>query len=180
VEFLGRAGNQYRDLKYDWQKVTDGSKVRHEDVIIYPLIAKGEDGNSFVDAVVHKNRRYHRSGPYGSDDDSIGKMMSVGGLSAGMAYKINNPLPGMMQNTQVIYNRLSCDIPANLKAVEEIGITMDDIRRYMNKREILQKLNMINETGNRSAAIVKSMFRFSRKSDAIIKGDDISEILKKL
>jgi len=41
------------------------------------------------------------------------KMMSVGGLAAGMAHEINNPLSGIMQNAQIIHHRLTRDIPAN-------------------------------------------------------------------
>lgn len=34
-------------------------------------------------------------------------MLSIDGLAAGMAHEINNPLTGILQNLQVIKNRLT-------------------------------------------------------------------------
>ncbi|WDP90596.1 MAG: PAS domain S-box protein [Desulfobacter sp.] len=95
------------------------------------------------------------------------KMMSVGGLAAGMAHEINNPLAGMIQSAQVIHNRLTRqDIPANTRAAEKIGITMAGIRAFMDERKILQHLKNITDTGNRAAGIIENMLSFVRKGNA--------------
>ncbi len=161
------------------QRYMSDTEEKFEDVIIYPLLATAEDGVVFVDGVVIRLDDITDQVLMEEMMIQSEKMLSIGGLAAGMAHEINNPLAGMMQNAQVIYNRLSQDIPANIKAADEVGISMDDIRAYMGKREILQKLDMINETGNRSAAIVKNMLSFSRKSDTVLSEHDVAEILKK-
>ena len=59
------------------------------------------------------------------------KMLSVGGLAAGMAHEINNPLAGMMQNAQVLINRLTKPIPVNETAALRAGTSMASIKTFM-------------------------------------------------
>ena len=93
------------------------------------------------------------------------KMLSVGGLAAGMAHEINNPLAGMLQNAQVVLNRFQSDIDANLHAAEASGTTMQAIRSYTKQRGILEMLQDIRTSGERAADVVAKMLAFSRDGD---------------
>jgi|GEM_PF-1619546 len=136
-------------------------RIIYEDIIVYPLIGKGLEGAVIrIDDVTERMRMEEMM-------IQSEKMLSVGGLAAGMAHEINNPLAGMMQSANVMKSRLeSIDMPANLKVAEELGITIDDLKSFMEKRGIFKMLDAIHGSGIRAAEIVSSMLSFARKSDA--------------
>ncbi len=147
----------------------------YEDVTIYPLISNGVEGAVIRADDVTEQIRLEEIMIQSE------KMLSVGGLAAGMAHEINNPLAGMMQTANVMANRLgnNVDIPANLKAAEAAGTSMETIRNFMEARGILRMINTINESGQRVADIVDNMLSFARKSEAQASSHTLTDLLDK-
>jgi signal transduction histidine kinase len=142
-------------------------------VTIYPLISNGVEGAVIrIDDVTDKVR---------IEDVLLQseKMLSVGGLAAGMAHEINNPLASIMGNAQVLETRLTQPLPQNTAAAKEAGITMEGLRTYIELRGIPKMLLSIRSSGAQAAQIVSNMLSFSRKSDAALVPEDVTAILDK-
>lgn len=106
------------------------------------------------------------------------KLASLGSLTAGIAHEIKNPLGGVIQNIQLIRQRLFDDIRSNNQAAEESGITMEILRSYMEKRGIKRMISAIIEAGIRASTIIDNMLLFSRKRDTTAELKDPAELLE--
>ena len=136
-----------------------GGKTVLTDVTIYPILSDTVKGAVIrVDDISDRVRIEEMM-------IQSEKMLSVGGLAAGMAHEINNPLAGMLQNIQVIRNRLEKNLPANIQAASECGVSLEAIKAYMEKRNIFFMMDLVTSSGFRAAQIVENMLSFSRKSD---------------
>ena len=155
-------------------KVVDrsGETVRYCDITVYPLMTSGNGGAVIrVDDITERVRIEEMM-------IQSEKMLSVGGLAAGMAHEINNPLAGILQNAQVMRNRLYGDLPKNREVADGCGIRMEAIQAYMAQRNIPEMLDSIMTSGQRAAKIVENMLSFSRKSETMHSLHDAVRLLE--
>ncbi len=146
---------------------------RYQDIMVYPLVANGVEGAVIrIDDVTARVR---------IEDMMIQaeKMLSVGGLAAGMAHEINNPLGGILQSVQNIMRRIAPEIQKNRAAARECGISLNALQAYFEKRGITAFLRGIQESGTRAAKIVDNMITFSRRSENTARPVDIPAVLEK-
>lgn len=164
---------QTRQIKLNQKQAVDSDRgTFYEDITIYPLMTNGVEGAVIrIDDVTQRVLLEEMM-------VQSEKMLSVGGLAAGMAHEINNPLAGMIQSASVMESRLTkMDMPANLKAAEESGLSMEALTAFMDKRGILRMISTIQESGARVAKIVENMLSFARKSDASFSSHDPAEMM---
>lgn len=153
------------------QTNTSGGDVIHENITIYPLIANGVDGAVVrIDDVTNLVKLQQMM-------VQSEKMLSIGGLAAGIAHEINNPLASILGYVLNIQRRIFGDIPKNHTVASECGVSLEEIRNYLESRDIPRMLDGIHESGLRAGAIVHNMLSFSRKSEKELKPHDIIELL---
>ncbi|MES9937004.1 MAG: PAS domain S-box protein [Sedimenticola sp.] len=144
---------------------------RFLDLIIYPLAGEGPQGAVMrIDDVTERVRME-------STMVQTEKMMSVGGLAAGMAHELNNPLGGVLQGLQNVQRRLSPEMDKNRHLAEEMGVDLEKVQAYMEQRQILHFLEGIGEAGRRASEIVKNMLQFSRKADTAMHPEEIIPLI---
>ncbi len=170
-----RKAIQTREVQTDLKRSRlENGEMRYENVTVFPLIANGVEGVVIrVDDMTEQVRLQEMM-------MQSEKMLSVGGLAAGMAHEINNPLAGMMQTADNMSNRLTdVKLPSNLRAAQAADISMEAIRAFMQSRGIIRMLATINDSGRRVAEIVDNMLSFARKSDARVTSHDIATLIDK-
>jgi len=134
-------------------------ETHYADVMIYPLLANGVTGAVIrVDDITDRVRIEQMM-------VEAEKMMSVGGLAAGMAHEINNPLSGVLQSCQNIRRRLSERLPANQQIAAELGLDLVQVQCYLQQRGIMDFLGGIKDAASRASRIVADMLSFSRRSE---------------
>ncbi len=151
-------------------RIVDG-EVRYEDITVYPLMGNGLAGAVIrVDDVTERVRIEEMM-------VQSEKMLSVGGLAAGMAHEVNNPLGVILQACQNILRRTSPDLAMNLRVAEQCGTSLSSLRQYLERREILTFLDDIRQSGQRAAEIVANMLSFSRKTEGRRSSADLADLL---
>jgi nitrogen fixation/metabolism regulation signal transduction histidine kinase len=143
------------------------------DVTIYPLMDKKINGA--VIRIDNITKRVQMEEVMIQSE----KMLSVGGLAAGMAHEINNPLAGIIQNAQLVVNRMTKSLPQNEKAALDSGTTIEAIKHYIEKRKILMLLDNIRIAGGNAAKIGENMLSFAKKGNAQKTNQDAVELFQR-
>ncbi len=94
------------------------------------------------------------------------KMLSVGGIAAGVAHEINNPLGIVLQAAQNLAQRCRPDFPKNREVAASIGLDLYLMAQYMQKRKLDVFIQDIRNAAQRASGIIRNMLNFSRRSES--------------
>jgi PAS domain S-box-containing protein len=161
-----------RPVRNERLLLQDSGSSRYIDVVVYPLTA-GEPKGAVVriDDVTERVRIEEMM-------VQTEKMMSVGGLAAGMAHEINNPLGIITQSCQNLVRRISDEIPRNREVADELGLDLGKMRVYLEQRGLLRFIEGMQEATVRASRIVADMLAYSRRSTSSFVPTRLSELIE--
>lgn len=106
------------------------------------------------------------------------KLMTIGGLAAGVAHEINNPLGIITQGITATMKRIDPENEANVRVAKAMGLDLDLLNAYCRDRDILKYLEGIQDSARRASEIITGMLQFSRMSDDSLVATDIHVLLE--
>lgn len=159
----------------NWARIAHPWAGQHHwlDLTLYPVSSSREAGSVIrIDDVTSQVRLEQMM-------IQTEKIHSLGGLTAGMAHEINNPLAGILQNIQIMKHRLQKGLEKNERVAARCGVSIELIESYMKERNILDLMEMVIEAGERASRIVKNMLSFSRNESVEIRLNSLPDLMDK-
>ncbi|MCP5326329.1 MAG: HAMP domain-containing protein [Oceanospirillaceae bacterium] len=160
-------------LKIERIKLHSDNTTRLFDLTIYPL--KNSENPGAVIRIDDVSQQVRMEEVLVQNE----KMMSLGGLAAGMAHEINNPLGAIIHTLQNMNRRLDQKLPKNIETALAVGTDIGSIRAYLSERGIFSFIDNIREAGERASQIVSNMLQFSRQSHKDLHPQDIHQIIER-
>jgi PAS domain S-box-containing protein len=171
LDAIRAAMDEGRPRRLDKQAFRQDGQIFQEDVLISPMRDSGTTGAVIrLDDVTARVRMEELM-------VQTEKMMSVGGLAAGMAHELNNPLAGVLTGAQNLQRRLDPDLELNRAALDRAGCPPEGLRGYLAARKVGKIVESIREAGQRAAEIIRNMLEFSRGSAGSRRPVDLARTL---
>jgi PAS domain S-box-containing protein len=107
------------------------------------------------------------------------KMLSVGGLAAGMAHEINNPLAVISQSCEILARILGQNSALERELAAECGVDIDGVKEYLKRKGVFDLLEgCVTGTQNVSRTM-RNMLSFARSSNHQFQPCDLASLLER-
>jgi PAS domain S-box-containing protein len=165
-----RAIQENKAQHFEKLQFNENGRLKHINLLIYPLNLDGIKGAVVrIDDVSERIKMEKAM-------IQTEKIVSVGGLAAGIAHEINNPLGVVMIGLQTMERRLDPKEKANQQAALETEISLDEFQPYLEKRKINKLISNMKTSVSRASRIITNMLHFSRQSESQMAHYDLNLI----
>ncbi len=162
----GRVAQRHRE-----RLLTPGGEI-YCDVSVFPLVSDVVEGAVLrIDDVSRRVQMEEMM-------LQSAKMASVGGLAAGVAHEINNPLGAMIQSAQMLQLAFDTTHRRTRERLARCGVDAESLARYIEERGVQEYLQGIRTIGERAAKIVADLLSFSRYRPAETALYDLNELVE--
>ncbi|MBL8898375.1 MAG: PAS domain-containing protein [Planctomycetes bacterium] len=109
------------------------------------------------------------------------KMITVGGLAAGIAHELNNPLAAVLQNLKLLAYALDPADRLAMQRLRESGLDEASLRALGEYRErfLTRYVERIEQAGTRAAGIVADLLSFSRDGKPALQPTSTPELVRR-
>ncbi len=159
-----------KKLSLSQQMLDYGDRTHPCYVTVYPLLS-GPEALIKIEDLSHQTLL----------DDMViqsEKMVTIGGLASGMAHEVKNPLGIILQNIQNILHRLDKTAEKNIVVAQELKVSLDEINRYLEARNILKFMDNIRIAIDRALQIIATMLNFGTQNPIHMKNENVLELIE--
>ncbi len=161
---------QDRPKSFEKIRTVSNGESTYLDILIYPLKLERRKGAVIrVDNVTQKIQMEQMM-------IQTEKIISVGGMAAGMAHEINNPLGAIMLAIQNINRRFASDMQKNREIAAQCDLNLESLQNYLVKRQIKKLLDGMKKSIFRASSIISNMLHYSRRSDSKLAPKDLNKL----
>ncbi len=153
------------------KRINKEGAIIYENITIYPLTSQGSSGAVIrIDDVTQRVNL----------EEAViqnKKMLSVGGLAAGMAHEINNPLAGIILSASILKKRILDISDINIRIAHDLDIDVNALNKFMIRLNVDELINNITDAGERAAAIIQNTLDFARQTDLKMEPHSIPDLM---
>ncbi|MBN2656277.1 MAG: HAMP domain-containing protein [Spirochaetales bacterium] len=150
----------------------EDEELQFAEMKVFPLISEKQKGAVLLIENISEKKRYE--GMMLQNE----KMLTIGGMAAGMAHEINNPLSGILQNTELLNRRLFSVNTQKATIAKNFNIDLKEMEQFCHELKVPTYISYIMESCRRIGEIINNMLNFARHEDSAFSKIGIHEILE--